>query len=59
MKDSHFLLRLEPDVKKRIKVLSATLDTTMTALINQLILDRLEKEKEQSQKATRQNAGDS
>lgn len=51
MKDSHFLLRLEPDVKKRIKVLSATLDTTMTALINQLILDRLEKEKEQSQKS--------
>ena len=46
MRDSQFLLRLKPDVKKRLKMLAATLDISMTELINQLILERLDMEKE-------------
>ena len=51
MRDSPFLLRLEPDVKKQLKVLAATLGISMTELINQLILKYLKQEKEQSQKS--------
>ena len=46
MRDSPFLLRLEPDVKKQLKVLAATLDISMTELINRLVLKYLDMEKE-------------
>ena len=44
MRDSQFLLRLKPDVKKQLKVLAATLDISMTELINRLILKHLEEQ---------------
>lgn len=44
MRDSQFLLRLEPNVKKRLKVLAATLGISMTELINRLILKHLEEQ---------------
>ena len=45
MRNSQFLLRLEPDVKKQLKMLAATLGTSMTELINRLILKHLEEQK--------------
>ena len=46
MRDSQFLLRLKPDVKKKLKMLAATSGISMTELINRLILKHLDMEKE-------------